>query len=89
MKRLIVLLLALTFILGSLAACKKDKGSDKSTTEGAGTPFCVTIDHDSLNDRCVTIRHRDSMQQERVKIEDLHAIISKEVNLSNILKKLA
>jgi glycyl-tRNA synthetase len=48
----------------------------------------VTIDHDSLNDRCVTIRHRDSMQQERVKIEDLHAIISKEVNLSNILKKL-
>ena len=56
--------------------------------DAIGTPFCVTIDHDSLNDRCVTIRHRDSMQQERVKIEDLHAIISKEVNLSNILKKL-
>ena len=56
--------------------------------DAIGTPFCVTIDHDSLNDRCVTIRHRDSMQQERVKIEDLHAIISKEVNLSNILRKL-
>jgi len=56
--------------------------------DAIGTPFCVTIDHDSLNDRCVTIRHRDSMQQERVNIEDLHAIISKEVNLSNILKKL-
>ena len=56
--------------------------------DAIGTPFCVTIDHDSLNDRCVTIRHRDSMQQERVKIEDLHGIISKEVNLSNILKKL-
>ena len=56
--------------------------------DAIGTPFCVTIDHDSLNDRCVTIRHRDSMQQERVKIEDLHAIISNEVNLSNILKKL-
>ena len=56
--------------------------------DAIGTPFCVTIDHDSLNDRCVTIRHRDSMQQERVKIEDLHAIISKEVNLSNILKTL-
>ncbi len=56
--------------------------------DAIGTPFCVTIDHDSLTDRCVTIRHRDSMQQERVKIEDLHAIISKEVNLSNILKKL-
>ena len=56
--------------------------------DAIGTPFCVTIDHDSLNDHCVTIRHRDSMQQERVKIEDLHAIISNEVNLSNILKKL-
>ena len=56
--------------------------------DAIGTPFCVTIDHDSLNDHCVTIRHRDSMQQERVNIEDLHAIISKEVNLSNILKKL-
>ena len=56
--------------------------------DAIGTPFCVTIDHDSLNDRCVTIRHRDSMQQERVKIDELHSIISKEVNLSNILKKL-
>ena len=56
--------------------------------DAIGTPFCVTIDHDSINDRCVTIRHRDTMQQERVKIEDLHSIISKEVNLSNILKTL-
>jgi glycyl-tRNA synthetase len=56
--------------------------------DAIGTPFCITVDHDSLNDRCVTIRHRDTMEQQRVKIEDLHAIISKEVNLSNILKKL-
>ena len=56
--------------------------------DAIGTPFCVTIDHDSLNDRCVTIRHRDTMEQQRVKIEDLHSIISKEVNLSDILKKL-
>ena len=56
--------------------------------DAIGTPFCVTIDHDSLNDRCVTVRHRDTMEQQRVKIEDLHSIISKEVNLSNILKTL-
>ena len=56
--------------------------------DAIGTPFCVTIDHESLNDRCVTIRHRDTMEQQRVKIEDLHAIIAKEVNLSNILKML-
>lgn len=36
-----------------------------------GTPYCVTIDFDSLDDNSVTIRHRDSMKQERVKIEDL------------------
>ena len=56
--------------------------------DAIGTPFCITIDHDSLNDRCVTIRHRDTMEQQRVKIEDLHSIIANEVNLSNILKKL-
>lgn len=36
-----------------------------------GTPYCVTIDFDSLNDNSVTVRERDSMQQKRVKIEDL------------------
>ena len=56
--------------------------------DAIGTPFCVTVDHDSLNDRCVTIRHRDTMEQQRVKIEDLHDIISKEVSLSNLLRKL-
>ncbi|MFK5889328.1 MAG: glycine--tRNA ligase [Flavobacteriaceae bacterium] len=44
-----------------------------------GTPFCITVDHDTLNDNTVTIRHRDSMQQERVKISDLSALISKAV----------
>jgi glycyl-tRNA synthetase len=37
-----------------------------------GTPFCVTIDHDTLTDRAVTVRDRDSMAQERVPIADLH-----------------
>ncbi len=56
--------------------------------DAIGTPFCVTIDHDTLSDACVTIRHRDSMEQQRVKIEDLYGIIAKEVKLSNILKQL-
>ena len=42
-----------------------------------GTPFCITVDFDTENDGCVTIRHRDSMEQERVKIEELNAIIAK------------
>ena len=36
-----------------------------------GTPFCVTVDFDSLDDRAVTVRERDSMQQERVPIDGL------------------
>ncbi len=42
-----------------------------------GTPFCITFDFDSLEDGCVTIRDRDSMQQERVKIADVAAYIEK------------
>lgn len=40
-----------------------------------GTPYCVTIDFDSLNDNAVTIRDRDSMQQERIKIEELNSYL--------------
>ena len=36
-----------------------------------GTPFCLTVDFDTLEDGCVTIRHRDSMEQERIAISDL------------------
>ena len=38
-----------------------------------GTPFCITYDFDSEEDNAVTVRDRDTMQQERVKIEDLKA----------------
>ncbi|MBQ7059345.1 MAG: glycine--tRNA ligase [Firmicutes bacterium] len=41
-----------------------------------GTPFCLTVDFDTLEDGCVTIRHRDSMEQERIAIADLDAYFS-------------
>ena len=44
-----------------------------------GTPFCVTYDFDSENDRCVTVRERDSMTQERIQIENLAAYISERI----------
>jgi len=44
-----------------------------------GTPFCVTIDYDTLEDGTVTLRDRDSMKQERVKIEDLENIIKQKI----------
>jgi len=36
-----------------------------------GTPFCITVDHDSLTDNMVTIRDRDTTKQERKKIEEI------------------
>ena len=56
--------------------------------DAVGTPFCVTIDHDTLADGTVTLRDRDSMYQTRVKIEDLPAIIGAKVNMSNLLRGL-
>ena len=41
-----------------------------------GTPFCVTFDFDSLEDNAVTVRERDTMEQERVKIEDLESYLA-------------
>jgi len=56
--------------------------------DAIGTPFCVTVDHDSLTDKKVTIRHRDSMLQERVSISELEKIISYQVSMTRLLEKL-
>jgi len=53
--------------------------------DAIGTPFCVTIDHQTLEDNTVTIRHRDSMDQERVAAADLEQIIGKLVNWKSLL----
>jgi len=56
--------------------------------DALGTPFCITVDHQTLEDQTVTIRHRDSMKQDRVKISELRAIISEEVSMRNWLMKM-
>jgi glycyl-tRNA synthetase len=56
--------------------------------DAAGTPFCITVDHDTLEDNMVTIRHRDTMEQQRVKIEDVRSIIMKEVDMRAWLMKI-
>ena len=47
--------------------------------DAIGTPYCITVDHQSLEDHTVTLRDRDTMQQERIAIEQLHSLISKKV----------
>ncbi len=53
-----------------------------------GTPFCITVDHDTKADNMATIRYRDSMKQERVKIEDLKSIIKQDVDVRSWLMKM-
>ncbi|MGI4729311.1 MAG: glycine--tRNA ligase [Janthinobacterium lividum] len=53
--------------------------------DAIGTPFCITIDHQTLEDDTVTIRHRDTMVQERVKAEDLEKIIGDLVSWKKVL----
>ncbi|MDR1527776.1 MAG: glycine--tRNA ligase [Dysgonamonadaceae bacterium] len=53
--------------------------------DAIGTPYCVTVDHDTLTDHRVTIRHRDTMEQERVPVADLNPLIADKVSLKNLL----
>ena len=57
--------------------------------DAIGTPFCITVDHQTLEDNTVTLRERDSMEQKRVNIADLHALIHDRVSLNSLLRKLA
>ena len=56
--------------------------------DAIGTPYCVTVDHQTLEDNCVTLRNRDTMQQERVAISELNNIIADRVNITSLLKTL-
>mgnify|MGYP002570269465 CR=1 FL=1 len=56
--------------------------------DAVGTPFCVTVDHQTLEDGTVTVRHRDTMQQERVAIDDLYRMVDDEVSYRKLFRKL-
>jgi len=45
-----------------------------------GTPYCVTVDFETLKDKAVTVRNRDTMKQERIKIKELGKYLDKELN---------
>ena len=56
--------------------------------DAIGTPYCITIDHQTIEDDSFTIRDRDSMDQKRINIEDLKSIVDSELTLKSLLKKL-
>ena len=47
--------------------------------DAIGTPFCVTIDSETLADSAVTVRHRDTMQQQRVPIDQLNSYLKSQL----------
>ena len=56
--------------------------------DAIGTPFCITVDHQTLEDNTVTLRYRDSMEQIRLETKELSKIINKEVAAKHWLNKL-
>ena len=48
--------------------------------DAIGTPFCVTIDHQTKDDQTVTIRYRDSMEQERIPVSQVRNIVEKQIS---------
>ena len=56
--------------------------------DAIGTPYCVTIDHQTLEDNTVTIRERDSMEQKRVTFDELENEISKTTSIESLLRQL-
>ena len=57
--------------------------------DAVGTPYCITIDHETLNDSQVTIRDRDTMEQMRVPVSRLEELLAEKVSLKNLLKQIA
>ena len=53
--------------------------------DAIGTPLCITIDHDSLEDNAVTVRERDGMTQERIAISDLASYVDARVSMATLL----
>lgn len=53
--------------------------------DALGTPFCITVDHESLENQTVTIRYRDTMQQERIAMSKVKEILAQEISWGKLL----
>ena len=73
-------------------ACRYDEkdsvGKRYRRMDAIGTPYCITVDGQTLEVNTVTVRDRETMEQQRVSIDELHTMISRECSLNNLLKKL-
>ncbi|MEJ6615564.1 MAG: glycine--tRNA ligase [Crocinitomicaceae bacterium] len=65
---------------------KDSPGKRYRRQDAIGTPFCIMVDHQTMEDNTVTIRDRDTMEQERVSIDQLNRIIGEKVDMKYLLK---
>ncbi|MFN5416527.1 MAG: glycine--tRNA ligase [Flavobacteriia bacterium] len=65
---------------------KDSPGKRYRRQDAIGTPYCVMVDHQTMEDNTVTIRDRDTMLQERIAIKDLNAKIGEKVDLKSLLR---
>ena len=56
--------------------------------DAIGTPYCITVDHQTLQDNTVTIRNRDTMKQERVEIAALHKNLEEACSINRLLRQI-
>lgn len=74
-------------------ACQYDEkdsiGRRYRRQDAIGTPYCVTVDHQTLKDNTVTVRDRDTMEQKRVTINEIEKEISFNTDIKQLLKKLS
>ena len=72
--------------------CKYDEkdsiGKRYRRQDAVGTPYCVTVDYETKENNTVTLRNRDTMEQKRVRIDELKGIIEENVSITSLLKKL-
>ena len=78
----------LKFHFNTHIEAKDSIGKRYRRQDAIGTPFCVTVDGDTLKDNTVTLRYRDTMKQERVPVDQLRSIIEDRVSITSLLKKL-
>ena len=78
----------LKFHFNTHIEAKDSIGKRYRRQDAIGTPYCVTVDYDTLKDNTVTLRHRDTMEQKRVNIADLQGIIEDRVSITSLLKKI-
>lgn len=79
---------SLKFDFNCLYDEKDSIGKRYRRQDAIGTPYCITVDHQTLEDNKVTIRNRDTMQQERISIDTLRAFLSENVSLKALLQRV-